>query len=189
MCGMDNELKTVAVFLDTEFSSLNDAERDLISLALVAENSDDALYIVLANGWDKREVSPFVRDTVLPMLTRYEPEMLTRAAAAARIEEWLDARRPDPETSILLLSDSGIDAQELERLFERGWAQRKAVAWRHIDHELHESNMNTEYAAELEALFLRRAHALLIRGGERHHALVDARMMKAAFLKVAGGAA
>ena len=135
---MDN----VRIFLDTEFSSLNEAERDLIALALVSESTDDALYIVLANGWDKREVSPFVRDTVLPMLTRYGPEVLTRAAAAARIEEWLDARRPDPE-----------------------------------------------YAAELEALFLRRAHALRIRGGERHHALVDAKMMKAAFQKVAGGAA
>lgn len=186
---MDNGLKTVAVFLDTEFSSLNEVERDLISIALVAESTDDALYIVLANGWQKEAVSPFVRDTVLPLLTRYDPELLTRAAAAARIEEWLEGRRPDPETSILLLSDSGIDAQELEGLFEPGWAQQKAVAWRHVGTELENADSISRFRDELDALFLRRGHALRIEGGEQHHALVDARMMKLAFKKVSGGAA
>ncbi len=176
----------VGIFYDSEFTSLDENWRELISIGLVAENSDDALYIELADGWAKSSCSDFSRDVVLPLLGRHQPEVLSRAAAAARIEEWLRARRPDPEASLLFLSDSDIDWALLLALFEPGWARAQNAVWRHVGQELHGINMNPEYEAALEAYFQKRAQRLLKRGGERHHALVDARALKAAFQHVGG---
>jgi hypothetical protein len=186
----DDETATpqVGIFFDTEFTSLDENWRELISIGLVAEDSDDALYIELSDGWAKSSCSDFSRDIVLPLLGRHQPELLTRAAAAARIEEWLRARRQDPESLLLFLSDSDIDWSLMLALFEPGWARAQNAVWRHIGQELHDSNTNPEYEAALEAYFQKRAQRLLKRGGERHHALVDAKAMKAAFQKVAGKA-
>ena len=182
----ETPVSQIGIFFDTEFTSLDENWRELISIGLVAESSDDSLYIELADGWAKSSCSDFSRDVVLPLLGRHHPDVLTRAAAAARIEEWLRKRRPDPEAPALFISDSDIDWSLLLALFEPGWARAQNAVWRHVGQELHGINMNPEYEAALEAYFQKRAQRLLKRGGERHHALVDARALKAAFQSVAG---
>lgn len=174
----------VRVFFDTEFTSLDEIRRQLISIGLVAENSEEALYIVLTDGWTKSACEKFVLDVVLPLVDRYNPECLSRGAAAARIDAWLEALRPSPESPLLLLSDSKVDLELLTKLFSSEWAPRKGVLWRDLKVELREIGAEHEYEMELEAIFLRRAHNSQQRSSNRHHALVDAQVIKDAFLRV-----
>lgn len=179
---MTAEIRPAAVFFDTEFSSLDVNFRELISVGMVAENSDDRLYIVITEGWQSAGVSTFTRDVVVPLLGKHNPEYLHRAGAAARIEEWLNGLRGDDRSvPIRLMSDSPIDWQLLLGLFEPDWEIAENVEWKLIQQLLQESNMQPEFDQAFEEFFLRRAHSMRQRGGEQHHALVDAIAIKNAF--------
>jgi hypothetical protein len=54
-------------FLDTEFYEHGYARIDLISIALVCEDGRE-FYAVAGDGWDPKQVSPWLRDNVLPWL-------------------------------------------------------------------------------------------------------------------------
>ncbi|HFX0630705.1 hypothetical protein [Pseudomonas aeruginosa] len=55
------------IYLDTEFTSLNRYRAKLISLALVVPGGPE-FYVELTDTWSPADCSPFVVDTVLPLL-------------------------------------------------------------------------------------------------------------------------
>lgn len=55
------------IYLDTEFTSLNRYRARLISLALVVPGGPE-FYAELTDTWTPADCSPFVTDTVLPLL-------------------------------------------------------------------------------------------------------------------------
>ncbi|EPJ5971189.1 TPA: hypothetical protein ACNIGT_005084 [Pseudomonas aeruginosa] len=70
------------VYLDTEFTTLNRYRAQLISLALVVPGGPE-LYIELTDTWSAEDCSPFVIDTVLPLLDR---ALYGRTTGQARAE-------------------------------------------------------------------------------------------------------
>ncbi|VXC95049.1 conserved hypothetical protein [Pseudomonas sp. 8Z] len=69
------------VYLDTEFTTLNRYRAQLISLALVVPGGPE-LYIELTDTWSAEDCSPFVIDTVLPLLDRARYGRTTSQARA-----------------------------------------------------------------------------------------------------------
>lgn len=55
------------IYLDTEFTGLNRYRAKLISLALVVPGGPE-FYVELTDSWTLADCSPFVVDTVLPLL-------------------------------------------------------------------------------------------------------------------------
>ncbi|PZR34591.1 MAG: hypothetical protein DI524_16530 [Ectopseudomonas oleovorans] len=60
-------MKTRRIYLDTEFTSLNRYRAQLISLALVVPEGPE-FYVELTDTWTPADCSPFVTNTVLPLL-------------------------------------------------------------------------------------------------------------------------
>jgi hypothetical protein len=60
-------MTTCRIYLDTEFTSLNRYRAQLISLALVVPQGPE-FYVELTDNWTLADCSPFVLDTVLPLL-------------------------------------------------------------------------------------------------------------------------
>lgn len=60
-------MTTRRVYLDTEFTTLNRYRAQLISLALVVPDGPE-LYVELTDAWAPAECSPFVIETILPLL-------------------------------------------------------------------------------------------------------------------------
>ncbi|PBY65981.1 hypothetical protein [Pseudomonas aeruginosa] len=96
------------VYLDTEFSSLNRYRAQLISLALVVPEGPE-FYVELTDTWTPADCSPFVLDTVLPVLdhTRHgrttdqaRTELLAFLQALGPVEIITDA--PDHDWPLLL---------------------------------------------------------------------------------------
>lgn len=69
-------------YLDTEFTTLNQYDYKLISLALVVRRGPE-FYVELTDAWQEDDCSDFVREIVLPQLN---PENHGLATARARIE-------------------------------------------------------------------------------------------------------
>lgn len=60
-------MTTRRVYLDTEFTTLNRYRAQLISLALVVPEGPE-FYVELTDAWMPADCSPFVMETVLPLL-------------------------------------------------------------------------------------------------------------------------
>jgi hypothetical protein len=144
------------VFLDTEFTNLQD--RELISLALVAENG--AEFYGECTDFELSGCSDFVRETVLP-LGSPAARAMPREQLRIEVMSWLQ-RIPIRDHPILCYDYDG-DRQLLERLLggalPKGW--RTENIWTRLD------------AARLEAFFAEHGH--------HHHALWDARANRASF--------
>lgn len=176
------------IFYDCEFTDPLPGA-GLISIALVAEDDDcEPLYLELNEGWGCTECSTFVLTNVLPLLGRHNPLLLSRAAAAARIEAWLDGLRGGDRTvQLALLSDSDMDWQQLLGLFpvepgEKPWPAAFNATGRVVLHELLGGKGEPRVFNEaMEEYFQRSAPAMVRRGGERHHALIDALAIKHAW--------
>lgn len=169
----------ILIFYDTEFTDLaHDA--DLLSIGLVAADNADELYIEIADAkaWS---CSEFVKSEVIPFFGRHNPEILTRDQAAVRIESWLDQQRGgNRQRQIHLVADSFWDWRLLIGLYTHppgpsSWARKCNVIGRFLlsvlPHPETDENGGDRFAAATES-YLRTT-------GERHHALVDARAMKA----------
>jgi hypothetical protein len=166
----------VMVFYDGEFTDLQ-RDSELLSIGFVLMDGDAELYIEIADA-DVGASSDFVKETVLPLFGRHAPEVLTRADAAARIEGWLDAlRNGDRKRPIHLVADSGWDWLHLASLFPgrlpRGpsWASKLNLVSRTVQHLLDQSGSHRTFHEAVAEYH--RQH------GEQHHALVDARALKA----------
>lgn len=104
------------VFYDCEFTDLSSAS-NLLSIGLVAAGSDAELYIEIADA-DVSVSSDFVKKAVLPLFGRHTPAILTRVAAAARIETWLDSVRDgDRQRQVQMIADSSFDWDHFLALF------------------------------------------------------------------------
>ena len=169
----------ISVFYDCEFTDLT-PDADLLSIGFVAADSEDELYIEISDAHRAR-ASSFVRQEVLPRFGLHNPQVLKRVAAAARIEEWLDGLRGDNrQRQIVLLSDSTWDWQLMIELFipapgEPPWSRSFNVAGRLVQQYL-DSGRQTACFNEALEMFHRESR-------QQHHALVDARGLKVAYLE------
>ncbi|WP_260436610.1 3'-5' exoribonuclease [Burkholderia sp. Bp9004] len=149
------------VFIDTEFTNLRD--RELISLALVAENG--AEFYGECSDFDPSRCSEFVRETVLPQLGRPAGRAMPLAQLRTEAMAWL-LRIPVRERPILCY-DNDADLRILEsrigRLPKR-WQQENI--WTRLN------------SAGLETFFAEHGH--------QHHALWDARANLACFQSKSG---
>jgi hypothetical protein len=167
----------VMVFYDSEFTAIS-PDADLLSIGFAASDSDAELYIEIEDA-DLATASLFVREAVLPLFGRHNPEVLTRDAAAARIEAWFDGlREGDRQRQIVLVSDSPMDWQLFIELFvtmpgKPPWTSEINVVGRMVQHLLGSGRQQAAFAEALEIYF--RQHK------GRHHALVDARALKSAY--------
>lgn len=73
------------IYLDTEFTSLNRYRAQLISLALVVPGGPE-FYAELTDTWTPADCSPFVLDTVLPLLNHARHGRTTDQARAELLE-------------------------------------------------------------------------------------------------------
>jgi hypothetical protein len=167
----------VTVFYDCEFTDLT-SDADLLSIGFAAADSDAELYIEIEDA-NRAIASHFVRTEVLPLFGQHYPEVLTRDQAAVRISEWLDSLRDgDRQRQIIMVSDSPLDWQFFLELFipmpgQPPWASDFNVVGRMVQHLLGSGRQQAAFAEALENHF--RCHK------GRHHALVDARGLKAAY--------
>lgn len=69
------------IYLDTEFTTLNRYRAQLISLALVVPGGPE-FYVELTDTWSPADCSPFVTDTVLPLLDHANHGRTTEQARA-----------------------------------------------------------------------------------------------------------
>jgi hypothetical protein len=169
----------LTVMYDTEFTSLT-SDADLMSLGFTALDMQNELYIEIEDA-NLAIASHFTRTEVLPLFGRHNPEVLTRDQAAIRIAEWLDGLRDgNRDRPIVMVSDSPLDWQFFLGLFiqmpgQPPWASDFNVVGRMVSSLL---DSGRQQAAFTEAVELyHRQHK------QRHHALVDARGLKAAYLE------
>lgn len=103
-------------YLDTEFTTLNQYEYKLISLALVVPKGPE-LYIELTDAWEEDECSDFVKEIVLPQLnlevhgldtTRARAELLGFLERLGPVEIVSDAPRWDWPLLLWLAGPSGL---------------------------------------------------------------------------------
>jgi hypothetical protein len=166
----------ITVFYDTEFTDLK-SDSDLLSIAFVAGDVNAELYIEIADA-NRANVSDFVHTEVLPLFGRFNPEVLTRNNAAVRIETWLDRlREGNRNRQVIMMSDSSWDWQHLCGLLgqlsgQASWSQALNVIGRTAQQIISEPSLMVSINEKIEAYH--REHRL------RHHALVDARALKAA---------
>jgi hypothetical protein len=166
----------IRIFYDTEFTSLEDINADLLSIGFAAESGDD-LYIEITD-WDRVGCKPseFVKDVVMPLLGRHNPQRLSRRMARLRITEWLNSLRQDSTDPIALWSDSDIDLQWLTELFVRQPAEQSWLSEMNVVPHITYRVLSWAHCEALNDLIdeYHREH------GEQHHALVDARAIRAA---------
>jgi len=139
------------VFLDSEFTNLTTPQ--LISVGAVA--TDSTAFYAEIEGWDPGTASPFVNDTVVPLL---DGDTVPRAMGAEALTEWLLERARRTPTTII--SDSGFDRWAIAELLGNEnlpvnvrW-QRVPVAYEAMDEATQQLNLR------------------------RHHALDDARALR-----------
>lgn len=168
------------VFYDCEFTDLA-SDSDLLSIGFVAAESDSELYIEVSDA-NFAIASHFVRQEVLPLFGQHNPEVLLRADAAKRIETWLgDLRSGDPQRQIVMVSDSQWDWQHFLDLFpvfragHPSWASEFNLVGRMVQQLLGSGRQMAGFNESMETYH--RQHQ------QRHHALVDARALKTAYLE------
>ena len=139
------------VFLDSEFTNLTTPQ--LISVGAVA--TDSTAFYAEIEGWDRSTASPFVVDTVMPLL---DGDEVPRELGAEALTDWLMERARRTPTTII--TDSGFDRWALAELFGSEnlpvnvrW-QRVPVAYEAMDEATQQLNLR------------------------RHHALDDARALR-----------
>ncbi|WP_116327957.1 hypothetical protein [Cupriavidus phytorum] len=142
-------------YVDCEFTDF--ICQGLISIGIVAQNGEE-FYAELCNI-DESACSPFVREVVLPKLSRLPETTYTPDSLRVALLAWLAHTSADPEH--LICVDNVVDWDLLIGVLQdvpAGW--KGVLVGRLIDETVR------------QAYFLER--------GERHHALDDARALKAA---------
>jgi hypothetical protein len=166
-------MKMIRAFFDCEFSDLQE-DAWLLSIAMVAESGDE-LYIEVTDARHDA-VSPFVQSTVLPLLGRHHPLRIQQSTIPLAISRWVNQLRKGEESqSIEFISDSEWDWQFLDPLLDldilHGEDSAGSISWSNASDRFGAFDLNLE----VENIFARSGHA-----HERHHALVDARVLREA---------
>ena len=172
------------VFFDTEFSGFT--EPSLLSIGLVSESGDES-YVELDMASDLGRLrhataNEYVHATVLSQW-RHVPDAACRDddEIGQRVGNWLlDLARRDG--TVELVYDDKIDADLLET------ALQKAGMWSALQHHMQWSIASylREQRVVDDAMAASWAHSLSHDGLERHHALADARALRAGFVAMHG---
>lgn len=152
------------IFFDTEFTSLEDVNAELISIGLIAENGKE-FYSELTDTFDISICSDFVVETVLPLLEGGSHRMTFRELAE-KLKVWIESYKQE----VVLISDApAIDWPFIWDLFEaHGWPKNLRKQCEPIDFFIPQNGEKFHQA--LEAYWS--THS-----ARQHHALVDAQSL------------
>lgn len=151
------------VFFDTEFTELH-PEAKLISVGLAAEDGRE-FYAELADTWRLDDCSDFVRAEVLPHLEGGQ-YLMTRAELCLALGNWLESF----DQSLSLVTDApSWDWPWLAIIFDEPGTWPENVAHQPMLYEVAEQDL--EQVRQLQAC-------------RHHHALDDARVMRAAWVVI-----
>nr|WP_315430377.1 3'-5' exoribonuclease [uncultured Albidiferax sp.] len=153
------------VFLDTEFTKLD--RLDLISLALVAEDGRE--FYCERNDFYPKDCSDFVKQTVLPLLGRIPGAACTRMELTHRLRDWV-GQFAEPPTFVF---DSSKD-WHLLAVAMLGRPQKKPPG--DFGKQLY-----VDSAAFAHPVFEKASNAAYSPDLPMHHALADARSLKAGY--------
>jgi hypothetical protein len=166
----------VVLFFDTEYSQRDSAHCAPISLALVARDTGDELYLVLEGGWTPQDCSDFVRANVLPQLHGLDPIVCTAAGALGAIETFIARLRSDPWQPVQLACDWPMDWDVLMQLplAPKQWAAEHSIQPVLLHHLI-------DQPEAVQTFNRARDNYLANPPGENatghHHALIDARAL------------
>lgn len=152
------------IFIDTEFTDF--VQIDLISIALVAEDGRE--FYAERTDYRHEDCNDFVRAAVVPVLGRVADAACTRTELASRLRAWFEAL-PEPAT---LVFDYSTDRDLLVDAFlgDEFDAPPANVGDQLL---LGEVGADPVYQTALNQAY--------VAGWPRHHALADARAMRAGY--------
>ncbi|SCU98832.1 conserved hypothetical protein [Cupriavidus necator] len=162
------EVAAVIVFLDTEFTDFIDCE--LVSIGMVTENGRQFYAEVL--DFDRAKCTEFVRSAVLPLLGQLPDTIVMRAELGAALHTWF----AELAVPVTIAIDYSADWELLVHA---------------LDGELPASlvgRLDLASIAESAVFALAAAGYHAAPGRPWHHALHDARGMRAGFLAVESNA-
>lgn len=165
------------VFIDCEFTDLVDPR--LLSIGLVCDDGRE-LYIELTGDTHLADASSFVLDTVVPQFGLMPHAVATQIELGKRVGAWL-LGLGDP--SITVCYDYHADMDLLEAtLHSAGLWTRLSPALKptHVGYLIGESGVDVAMEASSTASFA-------ADGLGRHHALADARALRAGYVSMHGG--
>lgn len=149
------------VFIDTEFSDFINTE--LISIGLVSQDGQ-SFYVELP--FNVKECSDFVKEAVIPLLGKVVGAQIPREELKPRLLEWLEQFKSEDQPTVVCFDYSGDWTLLCDAL------DNEVPSW------IHGANVSGRYINELrEEIFWRDNPELM-----RHHALNDARALKASFV-------
>lgn len=164
------------IWMDCEFTSLDERRAELLSVGLVAGNGAEC-YVELLDATLRSHCSTFTLDTVLPLFG-----LMPGAGAKSYVE--LATRVTDYLVAfgepVAIVYDYNADRELLEHALRRASAWgvlEERIAWQLAPADVldldaaQEAMANSWWLSELEGL-------------ARHHALADARALRAACLTV-----
>jgi hypothetical protein len=162
----------VDVFVDTEFAGgieKIDAQRYLISIGLVAEDSRERYY-ELDDTYDDHLCSLWVHQNVIPLLDGGDFRIGV-TELAARLKSWIESLTND---EVILRTDApAYDWPFIEELFNfYGWPKNLRRTCGTMDFESVHQVLRYETAV---------AEYFITHDSRQHHALVDARAMQYAW--------
>jgi hypothetical protein len=165
MGAKSTDAVTVLVFLNTEFTDF--VKPDLISIALVAQDGWE--FYAECTDYRHTDCNDFVRATVLPLLGRVHGAACSRSKLTIRLHRWFDSL-PEPaiivydfETDWRLLADAML-----------GHAYSNPPA--NFGEPLHLGNSSITHP-----VFTRALNNIYTQDWPPHHALADARALKARY--------
>ena len=152
------------VFVDAEFTDF--VQIELISLALVGEDGRE--FYAERTDYRREDCSDFVRAAVVPMLGRIVGVACTRAELTSRLRDWFE-ELPEPAT---LVFDYSSDR---DLLVDAYLGDEFDAAPANVGNSLllGEVEGDPAYQAALDRAY--------VAGWPRHHALSDARAMRAGY--------
>lgn len=172
------------VFLDTEFTDLAPGAQP-ISIGVVSIEGQE-FYAELADGWEPQACSEFVRKIILPRLEIPVLGRLSRAQCAVQLVRWL-CSVGDGCPVVAVTLDSYIDWWMLGLLIEgKGWTpEQREVS---VGTQGFRVTLRPQIPHWDDAERMSRFRKMLKRSLKRlrrHHALDDARALRAAWIAAA----
>jgi DNA polymerase III epsilon subunit-like protein len=151
------------LFLDTEYTGLDQTRPKLISLALVSEDGRREFYVELADTWVPDDCTAFVKREVVPLL---DGPRLPRAEACAGLRTWI----ADAPRAVQVACDSDTDWHFLLDLLGKPWPANLA-------------GHRFDLRPLIDTTVYDRTVAAYYRTDDReHHALADARAYRRGWL-------
>jgi len=168
------------VFLDTEFTCIEAPE--LLSIGLVSDAGDE-LYVELAGNFHLVNASTFVLDTVVPQFGLMPQSVTTLAELGHLVGVWLLELAVSGTAPLDVAYDYHTDFDLLEQALQAAglWDQvQKFLEPTHVAYLIGDDCVESA----MEASWM---NSFAANGIGRHHALADARALRAGFVAMHGG--